>query len=78
MPRQLTCPASGSSTPRAIRIVVVLPDPLAPEEAEHLPRGDLEREVVEGDDRSEPLVQMVDDERHALTGAVNVVIRPGA
>ena len=35
------------------------------EESEHLPGRDLEREVVEGDDGPEPLVEMVDDEGHS-------------
>ena len=46
-PRQRTSPRSGSSTPRMMRIAVVLPAPLGPDEPEQLPLGDGERQVVQ-------------------------------
>ena len=39
VPRQVTRPASGSRTPSAIRIVVVLPAPLAPRKPNTWPGG---------------------------------------
>src|SRR2546421_8952160 len=39
MPSQATVPSSGRRTPRAIRIVVVLPAPFAPRKPKPWPRG---------------------------------------
>ena len=41
-PRQRTSPASGSSTPRMIRMAVVLPAPLGPTNPKYLPLADRE------------------------------------
>ena len=43
-----------------------LAGPVRAEEAEHLAGGDLERQVVEGDDGPEPLGEVVDDEASSV------------
>ena len=53
-------PASGRSRPRISRIVVDLPDPLAPEEPGHHPRPDVEAERVDRERGAVALGQVTD------------------
>ena len=47
-PSQRTAPASAASTPRTMRIAVVLPAPLGPTKPKTWPGGTEKRQAVEG------------------------------
>ena len=57
-PRISTSPASGSSSPSRISIVVVLPAPFGPSSPKHSPRSTRKREPVDRDDISVTLHQI--------------------
>ena len=65
VPAQVAVPESGRMMSSTIRIVVVLPAPLAPRNPNTWPARHLERDPVEGRDRAEALDQAVEDEAHA-------------
>ena len=80
--RWSACRPSGSRRvsarrmPRQIRIVVVLPAPLAPRNPKMRPRGTSKLEVVERDGRAEPLGDAVDLEGHAAEHSPEAVVPP--
>ena len=63
---QLTEPESAASSPIAIRIVVDLPAPFAPDEAHQLARPDPQRDPVERLRRPERLAEFADGQ-HGFT-----------
>ena len=67
MPSTSICPAVGSSRPISMRMVVLLPEPLAPRKAKIEPRLDGDREVVDGGEVAEALGEAArpDDRRRS-------------
>ena len=57
-PQMLAVPPVGEMKPASMRMVVVLPAPFGPEEAEHFARLDLEAHVVYRRERFVPLAQV--------------------
>ena len=52
------------------RRIVVLPQPLGPEQRQRVPLADRERHVVDGDEIAEPLGQVADGDEGFGPGAV--------
>ena len=65
-------PVVGVTRPTSERRVVVLPDPLGPEEADHLPLVDVEAQVVDGPHGAEVLGQVLNRDDGHVTSIIRI------